>query len=383
MKVTMVCDVLGKENNGTTVAAMNLYRSLKAKGHNVKVVCPDADRKGEEDFFVVPTISFGKALDRYIAKNGVAIAKCDEGILTEAIKDADVVHVMVPFGLGRKSIKIAEELGIPVTAGFHAQAENLSSHVFLKDWKFAQKLIYKNFYKHFYNKVSAVHYPTKFIQDVFENAVKKQTNAYVISNGVNKRFIRKKVCKPIELQDKYVITFTGRYSKEKSHKVLIDAVSKSKYKSKIQLVFAGCGPLENKLRKYSMRKLPIQPIFKFFDRDAMVKTLNYSDLYVHPAEIEIEAIACLEAIACGVVPVIANSKRCATKAFAMDEKNLFKNNSSKDLKEKIDYWLDNPEEKKKRSEEYLGYASKFDQDICMDRMEEMLKDVINLKNDAI
>ena len=34
MKIAIVCDVLGEENNGTTIAAMNLIRSLKAKGHD-------------------------------------------------------------------------------------------------------------------------------------------------------------------------------------------------------------------------------------------------------------------------------------------------------------------------------------------------------------
>lgn len=378
MNVTMVCDVLGKENNGTTVAAMNLYRSLKSKGHNVKIVCPDKDKEGEEDYFVVPTISFGKLLDKYVEKNGVTIAKCDEKILTEAIKGSDVVHVMVPFGLARKSVKIAKDLGIPVTAGFHAQAENISSHVFLKDCAFAQKIIYKNFYNHFYKHVTAIHYPTSFIKDLFEGAVKKETNGYVISNGVNKRFIHKEVERPESLQDKIIILFTGRYSKEKSHKVLIDAVSKSKYKDKIQLIFAGCGPLEEKLKKRSKKKLTVQPIFKFFDRESMVDTISFSDLYVHPAEIEIEAIACLEAIACGLVPVIANSPRCATKAFAIDDKNLFKNKSSKDLRDKIEYWIEHPDEKKKRSEDYLGYASQFEQDNCMDNMEKMLKDAIEL-----
>ena len=47
MKIAIICDVLGKENNGTTVAAMNLIRSLKAKGHEVRVVCPDEDRRGD------------------------------------------------------------------------------------------------------------------------------------------------------------------------------------------------------------------------------------------------------------------------------------------------------------------------------------------------
>lgn len=31
MKVTIVCDVLGTENNGTTIAAMNLVRSLRSR----------------------------------------------------------------------------------------------------------------------------------------------------------------------------------------------------------------------------------------------------------------------------------------------------------------------------------------------------------------
>ena len=44
MKISIICDVLGAENNGTTIAAMNLIRSLKAKGHDVKVVCPDEDK---------------------------------------------------------------------------------------------------------------------------------------------------------------------------------------------------------------------------------------------------------------------------------------------------------------------------------------------------
>lgn len=35
MIVAVICDVLGEENNGTTIAAMNLIRTLRAKGHQV------------------------------------------------------------------------------------------------------------------------------------------------------------------------------------------------------------------------------------------------------------------------------------------------------------------------------------------------------------
>ena len=54
MKICVVSDVLDEENNGTTIAAMNLIRTLKAKGHEVKVVCPETKyHKGEEDFYFV------------------------------------------------------------------------------------------------------------------------------------------------------------------------------------------------------------------------------------------------------------------------------------------------------------------------------------------
>lgn len=374
MIITVVCDVLGKENNGTTIAAMNLIRSLRKKGHEVRIVCPDEDKKGETGYYVVPKYNLGP-LNNYVAKNGVSLAKPVDSIIREAITGSDAVHIMIPFALGGAAVKIAKQLHIPVTAGFHAQAENFTNHIFLMNSDFANKLTYKYFYKNLYKHVDAIHYPTEFIKNVFESVVGK-TNAYVISNGVNKAFTKRESLKPAELKDKFVILFTGRYSKEKSHKVLIKAVSLSKNKDKIQLIFAGAGPQHDALVKYS-KKLGINmPLFNFYSREELIDVINSADLYVHPAEIEIEAIACLEAITCGLVPIIANSPRCATKAFAMGENNLFRNKDSEDLASKIDYWLDNPKEKEKCSQEYMGYSKKFDHDYCMDQMEQMILETI-------
>ena len=66
MTITVVCDVLGKENNGTTVAAMNLIRFLKEQGHTVRIVCGDQDKVGQEDVFVVPNYDFGRLLNAYV-----------------------------------------------------------------------------------------------------------------------------------------------------------------------------------------------------------------------------------------------------------------------------------------------------------------------------
>ncbi len=374
MKVTIVCDVLGEENNGTTIAAMNLIRTLQVKGHQVRVVSGDQSKRGLPGHYVVPPRSFG-IFNGYVAKNGVSLAKPVRSILEEAIDGADVVHILVPFSLGHAAVLLCREKGIPITAGFHCQAENFTNHIFLMNARLVNRLIYKYFYWRVYRYCTCIHYPTQFICDVFEK-VTHPTNHYVISNGVNKVFARREVKRPPELEGKYLILSTGRYSREKSQKVLIDAVAKSRHRDQIQLVLAGKGPQENALRKRVKKRGIREPVFGFHTREELIGIINLADLYVHPAQIEIEAIACLEAIACGKVPVIADSPRSATRHFALTEKNLFRCNDSSDLANRIDYWLDHPEEREECSRAYLGYARQFDFDNCMDAMERMLLDAV-------
>ena len=108
MVITIVCDVLGQENNGTTIAAMNLVRSLKKRGHTVRVVCADEERRGQEGFYIMPTMNLGSFLNAYLAKNGVSLAKTDKEVLREALTGADEVHIMIPFALGRAALRMAK-----------------------------------------------------------------------------------------------------------------------------------------------------------------------------------------------------------------------------------------------------------------------------------
>lgn len=375
MRILIACDVLGKKNNGTTIASYNLINYLKAKGHDVRVICCDEDKKGQEGFYILNKLNLGP-LNKILERNGVTLPKTDEDIIIEALQDCDIVHVILPFPLGIATCKIAKKLGKPVTAGFHCQAELVTSHLQLMNVDFANKKVYKFFYKNLYQFCDAVHYPTKFIQDTFEKVVGK-TNGYVISNGVNGDVCSKDTQKPENLQDKFVILTTGRMCKEKSHIILLKAIAKSKYNDKIQLIMAGQGPLKNKLEKYSNKKLKNRAIMQYFTRDEMLGLLNYSDLYVHPAEIELEGIACLEACVCGLVPILSNSPRSATINFALSENNLFKFNNVESLKEKIEYWIEHPIEKEECKKQYIEFGKIFNQDDCMDKMEKMFFDVLD------
>ena len=91
MRICVVCDVLGQENNGTTIAGMNLIRSLKSKGHEVNIVCNDIEKNGVPGYYVVPEwkIPF---LTKVIHKNGVKLSKIDKSVMIEALKNVDHVH---------------------------------------------------------------------------------------------------------------------------------------------------------------------------------------------------------------------------------------------------------------------------------------------------
>ena len=89
-----------------------------------------------------------------------------------------------------------------------------------------------------------------------------------------------------------------------------------------QVILAGKGPLEKKYRRLA-EKLPNPIVMDFYQPERLLELLHMADLYVHTSDAEIEAMSCMEAFACGLVPVIADSPRSATPQFALDGRSLF------------------------------------------------------------
>ena len=369
MKITLVADVFGQTNNGTSATASRLVENMKKRGHEVKVV---STYKGDEqNYYTVPERNF-LFFNNYIKKiNGVALGKPKKSTIYEAIKDADVVHFLLPFKMSKCGIKMCLKHNIPFTTAFHCQPENVTSHISLQKVKWLNKLLYKRFKSQFYKNCLYVHCPSQFIADkLVEN--KYPTKNFVISNGVRPEFVAMPSEKPEELKDKYCILLSGRYSNEKRQDLLIKAVEHSKYKDKIQLILAGNGPKRKTLEKLG-RKLQNPPIMCFLSKEELIKTINYCDLYVHASDIEIEGIGCMEALCCGIVPVLSNSKNAALYQFALDERNLFEHGDAHSLAQKIDYWIEHPEEKAEMSKRYIEFMEQFRIEKCMDKMEEMFR----------
>ena len=383
MNITIVCDVLGEPNNGTSVAAYNLINHLKSQGHIVTVVCCDADKKGESGFSIVPTMNLGPIINAALARNEVVPARADKTILEEAIRGADVVHLLMPFPLSWKAVKICEQYNVPMTASFHVQAENFTCHIGMMKSGIATKEVYKYFYRKVYDHCTLTHYPTEFIKEDFESNIRKKVPSRVISNGVSESFFEPAPIEAINKQkakhkDKFTIVVVGRYSSEKAQQVLIKAIAKSKYKDKIHLILAGEGPKRHSYKRLA-KKYGVDCEMRFIEHEELKEVLNAADLYVHTAYVELESIACLEAIVTGLVPIICNSKRSAARFFAQDDRCLYRKWDAEDLKNKIEYFMDNPDELEVCRKKYMKQANVSRLGDCMNKMEQMLQDAAGMR----
>ena len=141
------------------------------------------------------------------------------------------------------------------------------------------------------------------------------------------------------------------------------------------MILAGKGPLEGKYRRLS-QKLPNPVVMEFYEPERLREILAMCDLYVHTSDAEIEAMSCMEAFACGLVPVIADSPRSATPQFALDERSLFPAGDSDALAERIDYWIEHPEERREMELRYAEHAKQYTLERSIELTEDMFRQAI-------
>lgn len=366
MRIVLVTETYDELNNGTIMTTWRFAQALRQRGHEVRVL--SCGRLTEEAYRLPE--QYYPVATRLANKQGTKLAKPKEAVIRRAFAGADLVHFLMPMRMEHKALRIALEMGVPVCAAFHLQPENITYNIHMP-WEWVSRLIYVIFDRTFYRNFSHIHCPSAFIAEQLRSNGYR-AKLHVISNGIDADFV------PGEghFDDgKFHILMTGRLSPEKRQDVLIDAVSRSRYADRIQLHLAGKGPREKALRRRGER-LKNPPQIGFYNKEELIRLIRSCDLYVHAAYVEIEAIACMEAFACGLVPVICNSPKSATKQFALGPENLFRPDDAADLARKIDYWVEHPAERAALSVRYADYAEQFRVSRSVEQAEEMFREVI-------
>jgi len=371
MTIVFVEDNYLHKTDGTAMSTHRFRNELIKRGHTVRVLAigvSGPDMYGLKEHHV-PIVS---AVAR---KNNMHFSKFNKEIVTKAFEGADLVHLIFPWQIGQRCYALAKKMGIPVSAAFHCQPENVTYNIKIKLLGFVNSFVYFLFRIWLYGKIENIHCPSRFAARELARH-KYNARLHVISNGVLSCFAPPPV--PVSGDsDTIHVLMVGRLAEEKRQDLIIKAVKHSKYKDKIQLHFVGRGPMYKHYHRLGS-KLPRAPLFEiaFIPQEQLLELIQKADIYIHASEVELESIACLEAIACGKVPIISDSKSSAAPQFALDKRSLFKKGKYLDLRDKLDYWIEHPEERKRMSSEYAEMGKNYNISYSIQKMEKMFADAI-------
>jgi 1,2-diacylglycerol 3-alpha-glucosyltransferase len=360
----MVTDVYENAHNGVVISTKRFVEGLKERNHQVTVVCAGTSGNG-----IVGLKKYSPPFLRNFLDNfEYTIAVPDKNLIKKTFNEMDIVHVHLPLWLGILSVKIANDLGIPVVTTFHMQAENLLYNLNINSNYFV-RLVYQFLIKNVYNRSDHVIFPSQFAKD---ELIKYglTTEGTIISNGVTDMYHPQNISRPLRYKNKFIILMVARLTHEKRQDTLIRAVSKSRYKDQIQPILIGKGIDKEKLLKLG-EALPNPPEFFYLEPHELVYYYNLADLYVHTSEIEVESMTTLEASACGLPVLVSDSDRSAAKQFALDQRFLFRNNDEDDLAQKIDYWFENQEELDDTRKTFHFNSRKYHVKYSLDKLEEV------------
>ncbi|KAB8288162.1 glycosyl transferase [Bifidobacterium ramosum] len=338
LTIVLVMDTIGNQGNGTSNSALQYAHELERQGHHVRLVgigAPEYPARVSH----VPLVSW------VAAKQQMQFAEPSETLFRTAFRGADVVHIYLPFRFGRHAAKVARAMGIPVTAGFHLQPENVTySAGPLRHVPGMSDFLYWLFRMWLYRGVGHIHAPTEMIAGQLR-AHGYRAKLHVISNGYTARFTPKRQREPgTPSPVPFRVVASGRLTHEKDHITLIKAIARCRHAKDIELTICGTGPLQRYLRFRAKMLLGRPASIGFHQNADMPALLRSCDLFVHPSIVDIESLSVIEGMASGLVPVIASAELSAAGQFALLDKSLFPVRDAAALAQRIDWWIDHPDE---------------------------------------
>lgn len=375
MKIVIVIDSWN-DGNGGVVATKRLVQELMTRGHHLRVVSTGS-HEGEYpyEFFQVPGFT-PPFVRESLEKMDFLFANGETSVLRRAFEGADLVQVQFPFFIAREAVKIAKEMGIPVTGANHVQPANILGAMG-KESRTLEWILEFFFDLALYNQVDAIQCPSIFAANLLTRMGNK-SHLRVISNGIPHEYQPVRAQRPEWFGDRLVLLNVGRHALEKRQELLIEGVLRSKYSNNIQLLLCGKGENTDMLTERG-KALPVPPLVEYVSHEDKLLYLNTADLYVHSSVVELESLSCLEAIGCGLPCLISDSRHSAASQFAIDDRFLFRMDDANSLAAKIDHLYEQRVTLRNLRKSVIAMAEHYRMDTCITAMEEFFIDVINGK----
>ena len=375
MKIVFVHDAY-YGGNGGCVATRRLAEGLKKRGHTVSIVstsigCPKNNGQG---FYAVKGKNpscFGDSLTKMQFLMGIP----EKAVLRQAFADADIIQIQLPFYLGYGAAKMARSMKKCFIAGHHVQPHNVAAAMG-KDSKIVDVILSAIFNFFLFKRASVIQCPSRFAADLLKKCGVK-CRLEVVSNGIPEEYTPRTYTRPEWFGDNFVLMSLGRHAPDKRQLLLIEGVKRSKYANRIKLLLCGRGEMSEQLIAAGAQ-LPVPPMVRYVTQEEMFQYLNTADLFVHASIVDLESLACLEAIGCGLPCLVVNSPHSAVSQFSLDQRFSFGCDNAVDLAAKIDYWYENRGQLPGIKEKVTAMAEQYRMAKCLDRMEELYRETIHI-----
>ena len=363
MKVLFVCNNAYNPGNGISVSINTALRKLREHGVDARLMAVhNRDEKGPQPEYPLEHWKF-PIFEPIIYSSGFAYAKIERDKISEALEWADIVHVQEGMPLENVVVRMARKMGKTITGTFHMFPQNILASLGFPKHNFVNPFLRANWKGLIYDHCTDIQCPSAVVRDyLLKHGFKARL--HVISNGIDipDEPVKASTVLPEGTID---ILCISRLSREKSQDTLLNAMRYSRYADRIRLVFAGNGPkagyykkIADRLHRKGILKIPAS--FGFYTQAELRELTRKCYLYVHCAWVEVEGLSCLEALREGIVPVIAEGDLIGTSNFALSPESRYPVYDSRALAERIDWWIEHPEERNRMAQRYADAARKFD-----------------------
>ena len=380
MKVLFVCNNAYNPGNGLSVSIHNTIRKLREHGVDARLMAVrNPDPAGPQPEFPLGHFKF-PVFEPIIYANGFAYAKIEREVIREALAWADIVHIQEAMPLENVVVAMARKMGKTLTATFHLYPQNVLANLGFPKRNFVNPFLLDNWRGLVFNHCSDIQCPTEVVRNYLANK-RFKARLHVISNGLHLPE-QPLSAVPVFPDPVVEILCVGRLSAEKSQNTLLEAMRYSRHADRIHLTFAGNGPKARQYGKMAARLheegvLKMPATFGFYTHEELSALARKSYLYVHCAWVEVEGLSCLEATSVGLVPVIAQGELIGTSSFALCPESLYPVYDSRALAERIDWWIEHPQERNRMAQRYADAARKYDIDRSIEALIAMFRQALD------
>lgn len=316
MKVLLATESYHPNIDGGAIAQHRLVMELTKQGHEVAVVAPGPEFRNimQEDNGSRVYRPRSLTLPMYM-KNSYKFSPAPVRYVNKIIRDfqPDIVDICSPYPIGASALMCGKKYGCPVIGSIHMLPENmLSPFMRSKFYPTLQRLSW-SYLVFFFNRVDWATIPTQTGAEIYRSHG-LTVDITPISNGVNTTLFNPKnngayLKKQFEVPDKPTVLYTGRMSSEKNVDVVIRAIPDVLKQMDAQFLFCGSGGGYKQRMIQLTKELDVESnttFIDFLDWKDYPNLYSMADVFVMPAEAELQSIVTLEAIASGLPAVVVN-----------------------------------------------------------------------------